>query len=219
MSRSSLSRIALRSAVIGAGALLIVGVTACAGGQDSPLSGTGIQQKSERTQQQSSPSAPAVQREVTGEDITAIGDSVMLASADALEQEYPGIDIHADVSKQLRDAASQIEQLKAEGTLRDVIVIGLGINGVGGAGSARDAIAAADGRMVIFVDVHGPGSYTEGVNDALTSVSEETGAGLARWNEAISDEPNLLARDGVHPGDAGAKIYAQTVRTAIEQLL
>nr|MDK6662832.1 hypothetical protein [Escherichia coli] len=52
-----------------------------------------------------------------GDQITAIGDSVMLASASALEEKLPGIYIDAAVSRGYPAAPEIIASMKAAGTL------------------------------------------------------------------------------------------------------
>src|SRR5690606_21606980 len=61
-----------------------------------------------------------------GDQITAIGDSVMLASAQELQSAFPGIYIDAVVSRQLSQAPKIVESMLAAGKLRPTVVIGLG---------------------------------------------------------------------------------------------
>lgn len=64
----------------------------------------------------------------TGNQMTAMGDSVMLASADGLGAVFPGI-INAEVSRSMA-VASQIAQADAAANnLRQWVVVGLSTNG------------------------------------------------------------------------------------------
>ena len=65
----------------------------------------------------------------TGNEITAIGDSVMLAASEALQQRYPGIYVDADVSRHYTAAIPIIQQLKDSGQLRSTVFLGFGTNG------------------------------------------------------------------------------------------
>ncbi len=204
--RFSVRRAALAGAAM---AVMLFGLAGCAAGDSVSAAAGG----SEAHPQNDAPVSA-----VAGTQISAIGDSVMLASSEALRESLPGIDIHAEVSNQLADADDEIEALASEGRLRDVIVIGLGINGAGDEQAARDAITAAKGRHVVFVDVHGPRAYVPFINNALRTVANSDGAAVAAWDEAISQQPDLLARDGIHPGDAGARLYARVVIDALNSL-
>lgn len=204
-----------RPALLGALSVILLGFTGCSA-FDSISTHAQERPYTLGTRPRGGVQSPASSGSVPGTEITAIGDSVMLASSGALRESLPGIDIHAEESNQLADADDEIEALDARGQLRDVVVIGLGVNGVGDEQAARDAIAAAHGRRVVFVDVHGPAGYVPYVNDALRAVADSEGAVIAEWDEAISQQPDLLARDGIHPGDEGARLYARVVIDALD---
>ena len=53
--------------------------------------------------------------EVPGKDITAVGDSVMLAVSLPLQQAFPGIHIDAVVSRFMSAGLSEVQQLAASG--------------------------------------------------------------------------------------------------------
>lgn len=65
----------------------------------------------------------------TGDRITAIGDSVMLAAAPQLQERFPGIAIDAAVSRQMRQAPQIALALADAGMLREITIVGLGTNG------------------------------------------------------------------------------------------
>jgi hypothetical protein len=66
---------------------------------------------------------------VTGDQITAVGDSVMLASAPALLERLPGIQVDAAVSRSVWAGPGILERLAASGGLRPYVVVALGTNG------------------------------------------------------------------------------------------
>jgi hypothetical protein len=61
--------------------------------------------------------------------VTAIGDSVMLDAAPDLQQDIPGIQIDAAVSRQWTEGEAILSELKAHGDLGAIVVVGLGTNG------------------------------------------------------------------------------------------
>ncbi|MCW4385291.1 acetyltransferase [Salinibacterium sp. SYSU T00001] len=155
-----------------------------------------------------------------GDQISAIGDSVMLASATSLQQVFPGIDIDAAVSRQFSSAPELIRARLAAGTLRPIVLLGLGTNGPVDAGTlteVRELLGTE--HQLVLVNVYAPRSWTEGVNGTLTSFAQQfRDVELANWRDSIAPQLQLLARDKIHPGDAGGLVYAAAVEDALQRL-
>ena len=66
---------------------------------------------------------------VSGGQVTAIGDSVMVASAAALDAALPDVYINAQVGRAMVNGLTVIQGLAARGELRRFVVVGLGTNG------------------------------------------------------------------------------------------
>lgn len=153
-------------------------------------------------------------------EITAVGDSVMLAAAPALKEKFPGIRIDAQVSRQLLSGPAEVTALKAGGRLTSVLLVGLGTNGSGGERELRAIVdAAGPGRTVVLVTVHGPVAWKDRVNIAIRRTAEaHPNVVVADWDRAVQgNEEALLADDGVHPGPSGAERYAQMVTDALKR--
>ncbi|MWC00086.1 acetyltransferase, partial [Agromyces sp. MMS17-SY077] len=151
----------------------------------------------------------------SGDRILAVGDSVMLAAAPALQAAFPGIRIDAAVSRQLR-VGDDIVGAALTGD-RDILVVALGTNGDGPDSAYQSIIdLAGTGRTVVLVDIAGPMTWTSAVNDRIRRVAgSNPNVVVADWNGAIAPHPELLAADGVHPGPSGGELYAQAVRAAL----
>lgn len=155
-----------------------------------------------------------------GDQISAIGDSVMLASAKELQLTFPGIQIDAVVSRQLSSAPAVVQNLVDTGELRQTLIIGLGTNGPIQR-SALDQIRAEAGpqRQIVVINVQAPRGWTPGVNDTLQSFAQQyRNVELANWRDAIAGHLDLLSRDQIHPGDAGGKIYVEAIQDALQRL-
>lgn len=140
-----------------------------------------------------------------GTDITAIGDSVMLASAPELAKRYPGISIDAEVSRGLGAGLGIAEDLAKQGGLRHVLVVGL----------AR-LRAVAGVRPIVLVNAHADRDWISGVNaDLQRFAAQHRGVVVADWNAAITPRPELLAGDGIHPEPEGGALYADSVAKAV----
>ncbi|MDR6200395.1 peptidoglycan/LPS O-acetylase OafA/YrhL [Microbacterium sp. SORGH_AS428] len=154
---------------------------------------------------------------VTGDEVTAIGDSVMLASAPSLIAALPGADVDAVVSRQMNAAPDILRSLADSGRLREFVVLGLGTNG---SISQRtlDQVLEVIGpdRQLVLVTASAPRSWIPGVNaDIAAFARTHRGVQVADWQSAIAPHLDLLAGDEVHPGDAGGRIYADTVVAAL----
>jgi len=163
------------------------------------------------------PPAPA---HVDGQRISAVGDSVMLASAQGLLEEFPGIEIDAEVSRSMWAGAGIVQKLAARDALRDYVVIALGTNGPVDA-SSLSALREAVGpeRALVLVNAHAPRKWIAGVNRDLAAFADaHPGVVVADWTSAIAGHEDLLAGDGIHPGTAAGRVFADAVAAAVESI-
>ncbi len=189
-----------------------------------------IQQEEAARQQQAEEAAktapglapPEARKMPEGTDITAIGDSVMLASLDALQQEFPGIYVDAAVSSHYKDAVVTIQQMKAEGTLDPFVVLGYGTNGPSdGAGEevlSQILAELGEERVVILNLPYGDRWYMPDAEaEVLEAARTHSNVYVADWCHAVRDNLELLRGDLVHPEPPGALAYAREVRNALTQ--
>jgi peptidoglycan/LPS O-acetylase OafA/YrhL len=154
---------------------------------------------------------------ISGSQVTAVGDSVMLASASALEAAMPGVYIDAQVGRQVQPGLSVVQTLAAGGSLRPIVVVGLGTNGPISAGQIRElrGIIGPD-RELVLVNTFGPQPWEHESNASLDAAARyNKHTELADWDRAIAGHPALLWSDGIHPDPAGARLYARVVLAAI----
>jgi peptidoglycan/LPS O-acetylase OafA/YrhL len=154
---------------------------------------------------------------VTGDQITAVGDSVMLASAPALLERLPGIQVDAAVSRSVWAGPGILERLAASGGLRPYVVVALGTNGPVDQGALeRMAEIAGRDRHLILVNAYAPRSWIPGVNADLAAFAEDhPGVVIADWSAAIGERTDLLAGDSIHPSYAGGMVFADTIAGAV----
>jgi len=154
--------------------------------------------------------------EVSGDQVTAVGDSIMVASAAALAAAMPGIYINAQIGRQIQSGLAVIHNLAAAGKLRHIVVIGLGTNGDVTPKQLRQLRQLiGPNRDLILVNTFGPMPWEHEVNTALDAAARQGGhTELANWNQAIAADPSLLWPDGIHPQPSGAKLYARVVLAA-----
>jgi len=166
-----------------------------------------------------SPSPPA-RKHVSGASVTAIGDSVMVASTPALDKALPGIEINAMVGRQFYTGLQVIAQLKASGQLRQIVVVGLGTNGTVTAQEIGQLYAEiGPNRRLVLVNTFEARSWEQEVNSMLARAVRDHPAStvLANWYTTIEHRTNLLWPDGIHPQPSGGVIYAKMLRSALDR--
>jgi peptidoglycan/LPS O-acetylase OafA/YrhL len=155
---------------------------------------------------------------VSGAQVTAVGDSVMVASTAALASALPGIYIDAQVGRQMVTGLAVIESLAASGELRHYVVVGLGTNGTVTAAQIRQLRRIIGShRDLVLINTFGPMSWEPGVNAVLAAAARHgSHVVLANWHQAIAGRTYLLWPDGIHPRPSGAKLYARVVLAAVQ---
>jgi hypothetical protein len=155
---------------------------------------------------------------VSGWQVTAVGDSVMVASATALQAAMPGIYIDAQVGRQMATGLTVIRSLARRHILRQIVVVGLGTNGditTTQLRQLRHAIGSS--RELVLVNTFGPMSWEPEVNAVIAAaVRHGSNVELANWNQAIRTRTYLLWPDGIHPQPSGARLYARVVLAAVK---
>jgi peptidoglycan/LPS O-acetylase OafA/YrhL/lysophospholipase L1-like esterase len=155
---------------------------------------------------------------VSGRQVTAVGDSVMVASAAALETAMPGVYIDAQVDRPMVTGLAVIQNLAASGLLRHYVVVGLGTNGPVTAAQIRELRRLiGPHRDLVLINTFGPMPWESEVNAVLAAAARhDARVGLADWHHAIAKRTYLLWPDGIHPRPSGARVYARVILAAVQ---
>jgi len=167
-----------------------------------------------------SPAALASAR-VPGGQVTAIGDSVMLASAPELQNALHGISVDAQVDRQVSAGLGLVQQLARTGRLRHVLVFALGTNGSFTAAQLHQLLAIiGPSRELVLVNTYEARSWEAADNRLIdTAANRIPNVFLANWFATIEHRTSLLWPDEVHPQPSGARLYAHTVAAAVHNAL
>lgn len=155
-----------------------------------------------------------------GAEITAVGDSVMLASAPSLYEQFPGIAVDAEVSRSIWTGPGILGDLAARGELRDNVVVALATNGPVDHGVLEEmSEIVGPNRKMILVNAYAPRDWIPGVNADLDAFAASHGnAWVADWSGAIAPKTDLLAGDDIHPDKAGGDVFASTIGETFEKI-
>ena len=156
-----------------------------------------------------------------GDQIVAIGDSVMLAAADEVIAAFPGISIDAAVSRRMSSAPEMIRALQASGQMRPILLLGLGTNGPVSEETLQEiSELVGPSTSIVLVNAQAPRGWIPGVNDELASFAQRyRNVELANWYDAIQPRLDVLATDQIHAGGPiGGGIYAGAIRDAMQRL-
>lgn len=166
------------------------------------------------------PAPPKPKHEMpTGDQITAIGDSAMLASSQGLSEVFPGIQTDASVSRSIMVAPELIGNALSAGSLRQWVLIGLGTNSAI-TPDQLDQIRNMIGpdRVLVLVNAHGDRTWIPPTNQVLAdyAAAHPDNVVLVDWDATANANAQVLGSDGIHPS-MDSDIYAKAVKQAIEQ--
>ncbi|MFK5633367.1 MULTISPECIES: acyltransferase family protein [unclassified Ornithinimicrobium] len=155
-----------------------------------------------------------------GGQLTAVGDSLVVTSADGLTYRFPDINYVAKSNRQWGDAAPIVAAAITEGAVRANVVLHLGTNaGVDEKALRATLDALGPERNVVVMDLYVRASFTESSNRTIEEVvADYPNAVVGDWNATISTQPEVLQADGVHPDLDGMHVYADVVARAFDTL-
>jgi len=116
--------------------------------------------------------------------VTAIGDSVMVGAAPALEQALAAVQIDASVGRQVSSAIDVVRAMRNADELGQVVVIDMGNNGTFANSQFDSLMQLLTGvPRVVFVNVTVPREWEETNNDViLRGVDRYPNAVLVNWH-------------------------------------
>jgi len=160
---------------------------------------------------------PATQP-VSGRNVTAIGDSVMSASAMALAEVLPGIYIDAKPDREMPAGLDIVRSLADGGRLRPVVVIGLGTNYIVTTAQLQQLMRIiGPHRKLVLINTYVPDGWSKQVNATEAAfIRQHPAITLADWFGTIRNRRYLLWPDQVHPEIPGTLVYARMVYQAVQ---
>jgi len=164
------------------------------------------------------PTAPAAPAPASARRVSAIGDSVLLGAADALQAALGPVQVDAAIGRQVGAGIQRLRAHSAAGELGAVVVVHLGDNGTFSADQFDSLMAVlADVPRVVVVDLKVPRAW-EGPNNAVVTagVQRYPNAVLVDWHAASAGRSDLFWDDGIHLRPEGARLYASLIAAAVQ---
>lgn len=151
-------------------------------------------------------------------EVTAIGDSVMIDYEGSLAEDIPGLRVTASVGRWWTTGESILRQLKSEDTLGAVVIIGLGTNGPISAAQFDSMMTVLAGASrVVFVNERVDRTWQDPNNAVLAQgVAKYPRAVLVNWYSLAVQNPGWFYTTQTHlPIDGpGAQALAALVAAA-----
>jgi len=153
--------------------------------------------------------------DLTKQPMTAIGDSVMLGAAGALQRAF-NVTVDAAVSRQFPQIVQRIQARQAAGQMQDVVVIHAGTNGTAYWDMLKTTLDGLRDKQVVLVTVHTPNSWMADSNRNIKGMANQfDNVRIADWEAASEGRREYFVYDGTHLSGEGVKAYVQTIRDAL----
>ncbi|XJS11519.1 acyltransferase family protein [Aerococcaceae bacterium WGS1372] len=142
-----------------------------------------------------------------GLDITFVGDSILLASANHVQNVFPKAVINGEVGRQLYNSVWVINYLKDNNLLKPTVVTILGSNGTFTESQLNDYINAIGANHdIFFVTSDANRAWVNDANQQLVAASQRFGnVHIIDWASYANDQVGWQREDEAHPTDEGAK--------------
>lgn len=152
--------------------------------------------------------------------ITAIGDSLVVTSADGLKWRFPEMNFAAKSNRQWRDANPVLQAALAEGSVRDNVIVHFGTNAGVNEQQLREFLdALGPDRNVVVMNLYGSSTFIPSSNEIIEEVvAGYPNAVVGDWQSTIEAQPSVLQSDRVHPDLDGMHVYAEVVAMAFDEL-
>lgn len=151
-----------------------------------------------------------------GDDLFALGDSVLLGASDHLRKVIPGIRIDAAVGRQASHGIKIVQGWRDALAPTSTVLVHLGTNGYINEEQFRELLQALAGcRSVILVNVHADRRWTAPNNEIIARLAQAfPNTHLVDWSLVSAGRPDFFVKDGIHLTRRGILAYASQIRMA-----
>ncbi|WP_071130541.1 acyltransferase family protein [Enterococcus timonensis] len=143
--------------------------------------------------------------------LTAVGDSVLLASAPDLLEISPNLVIDGKISRQVYRTVPVLQELNAQGKLADNIVMALGTNGPFSDERFKEVMdVIGTNRKVFWINVKASIRWQDEVNNTLNRLAADyPNLTILNWHDYSINSPAWFYDDLTHPNPEGSIQYTK----------
>lgn len=156
---------------------------------------------------------------ITGEEVTVIGDSVIVGVEPYLKELLPEITVDGKVGRQMSQAKNVIAELEAKEELGDHVILELGTNGPFNKEQLRKVLTLlTHSKQVLVVTTRVPKGWQDTVNSTIKDIVPEFGnAKVVDWYAASEGKSDYFYKDRVHLKPDGSRHYASLLLQALQE--
>jgi len=158
-------------------------------------------------------------QKLQSQEITAIGDSVMLGASSKIQELMPNCIIDAKVARQAWSALDIAKELNRQENLKDTVIIALGTNGTFQSEVGQELLDyLGTDREIYWVTAYGKTlSWQEEVNTVIYELAEQNdNLHVIDWASEASQHSDWFYEDGIHLKLDGQSGYASLLFEAIQ---
>ena len=135
-----------------------------------------------------------------GDEMYAIGDSVLLGASHYLSKAIPGIAIDAKVGRQASEGSLAIKTWRSHGARASTVVVHLGTNGYINESQYRKLLEElADRKSVILINLRAKRRWTAPNNEIIGRLAGEfSNVRVVDWHALSDNHPEFFVKDGIH---------------------
>ncbi|WP_305823322.1 acyltransferase family protein [Massilia brevitalea] len=151
-----------------------------------------------------------------GDDLFAIGDSVLKGAQAHLEKVIPGIRIDAAVGRQASQGLKVIQAWRAAGGKAQTVLVHLGTNGYITESQYRALLAElADREHVLLVNVHVPKPWMKPNNEIIARMPADfPNVRVIDWDALSAARPAFFGKDNTHLTMKGVRALTAQIKDA-----
>ena len=161
-----------------------------------------------------------LKEQIAQEPITFVGDSILLAAADKVQELFPKAMIDGKIGRQLYSSPATLEDLISKGKMSDRVVTLLGTNGTFSQKQLDEYIRIlGEDRELYFVTIFAPVKWNNEVNQQLHEAkTRHSNVHIIDWYELAKNHAEWFYEDKIHPNNQGAEELAKYLLDSITQI-
>ena len=160
-----------------------------------------------------------LKEQIAQEPVTFVGDSILLAAADKIQEIFPKAIIDGKIGRQLYSSPATLQELISKDKMANRVVTLLGTNGTFSQKQLDEYIRTLGDRELYFVTIFAPVKWNNEVNQQLQEAkTRHANVHIIDWYEFAKNHAEWFYEDKIHPNTQGAEELAQYSLESITQI-